>query len=143
MQNPGGMAKEQPVISAEHVAARTRIYLIRGKKVMFSRDLAALYGIASSTLNQKVKNNIKRFPEDYAFQLTRKEFNILLTQIAMPGTGRGGRCKLPWVLTEDGVAMLSILMRDKRVVQVNRAIDWHTGARAVLAKECKALPETT
>jgi hypothetical protein len=67
----------------------------------------------------------QEFPEEYAFQLTREEFNILLTQIAVPGIGRGGRVKLPWVLTEKGVAKLSILMRDRRVVQINRMIDWH------------------
>jgi len=128
MQNAGGMAEEKPVSSVERIAARTRICLIRGRKVMLSRDLAALYGIASSTLNQKIKSNIERFPEHSAFQLTRQEFKILLTQIAMPGTGRGGRGKLPWVLTENGVATLSILMRDRRVVLVNRAIDWQTGA---------------
>jgi hypothetical protein len=63
MQNPGGMAREKPVIPVEGIAAWTRICLIRGKKVMLSRDLAALYGIASSTLNQKIKSNLKNFPK--------------------------------------------------------------------------------
>jgi len=119
------MTKGQPVITVEYIDARTRIYLIRSKKVMLGRDLAALYGIASSTLNQKIKSNIERFPEHSAFQLTSGEFKVLLRQIAMPGTRRCRRTKLPWVLTENGVAMLSILMRDRRVVQINRMIDWH------------------
>jgi|ERR1039458_2925246 hypothetical protein len=112
------MAKPQAaVIPVERIAAR--IYLIRGEKVMVDSDLAELYGVPTSRLNEQVKRNIERFPKDFAFQLTGGEFDALMSQIAISNIGRGGRRKLPWVFTEHGVAMLSSILRSKRAVQVN------------------------
>ena len=96
------------------------ILLIRGHKVMLDRDLAALYGVTTFNLNKAVKRNTDRFPEDFMFQLTAAEASTLRFQIGMSkGKGRGGRRYLPYVFTEQGVAMLSSVLRSKRAVQVN------------------------
>jgi hypothetical protein len=84
------------------------ILFIRGHKVMLDRDLAALYGVKTFNLNKAVKRNTDRFPEDFMFQLTAEEAGTLRFQIGMSkGKGRGGRRYLPYVFTEQGVAMLS------------------------------------
>jgi hypothetical protein len=112
------MAKPQTaVIPVERIASR--IYLIRGEKVMLDSDLAEMYGVPTSRMNEQVKRNIVRFPEDFAFQLTDEEFEALMSQIAISNAGRGGKRKLPRVFTEHGVAMLSSVLRSKRAVQVN------------------------
>jgi len=111
------MARQHAVIPIERIASR--IYLIRGEKVMLDNDLAELYGVPTSRLNEQFKRNRDRFPEDFAFQLTKDEFDSLMSQIAISKPGRGGRRKLPWVFTEHGVAMLSSVLRSKRAVQVN------------------------
>jgi len=101
-------------------AIEQKIYLIRGHKVMLDRDLAELYGVATRRLNEQVKRNIRRFPSDFTFLLTRQEVMILKSQIA---TSRwGGRRKLPYVFTEQGVAMLSSVLNSERAIQVNVAI---------------------
>jgi hypothetical protein len=88
------MAKPQAaVIPVERIA--TRIYLIRGEKVMLDSDLAEMYGVPTNRMNEQVKRNIERFPEDFAFQLTVEEFEALMSQIAISNAGRGGRRKLP------------------------------------------------
>ncbi len=99
-----------------------QIYLIRGEKVMLDRDLAALYRVTTGRLNEQVKRNNRRFPEDFAFQLTPEEFDALISQFAISKTGRGGRRKLPWVFTEQGVAMLSSVLRSDRAANVNVVI---------------------
>ena len=114
------MAKVQAVIPVERIASR--IYLIRGEKVMLDSDLAELYGVPTSALNQQVKRNADRFPDDFAFQLTPEEFEALISQTVTSNSGRGGRRKLPLVFTEQGVAMLSSVLRSKRAAQVNVAI---------------------
>ena len=97
-----------------------KIYLIRGHKVMLDRDLAALYEIPTKRLNEQVKRNIKRFPSDFAFLLTRQEVTILRSQFA---TSRwGGQRYQPYVFTEHGVAMLSSVLNSERAIQVNIAI---------------------
>jgi len=102
-------------IAVEVVA--TRILEIRGKKVMLDRDLANLYGVATKNLNKAVKRNLERFPEDFMFHLTSTEFEILMFHF---GTSRwGGTRKLPYVFTEQGVAMLSSVLNSKRAIQVN------------------------
>ena len=111
------MAKPQAVIPVERIAGR--IYLIRGEKVMLDSDLAELYGVPTSRLNEQLKRNRSRFPEDFAFQLKHEEFEALMSQIAISNTGRGGRRKLPWVFTEHGVAMLSSVLRSKKAAQIN------------------------
>ena len=116
------MAKEKTksLVPPERIASR--IYLIRGQKVMLDFDLAELYGVETRALNQAVTRNIDRFPEDFAFQFTRAEFSALMSRIVISNAGRGGRRKLPWAFTEHGVAMLSSILRSKRAVQVNVAI---------------------
>jgi hypothetical protein len=97
-----------------------KILLIRGEKVMLDADLAELYGVETFNLNKAVKRNTDRFPEDFMFQLSKEEAVSLRFQIGMSkGTGRGGRRYLPYVFTEQGVAMLSSVLNSKRAVQVN------------------------
>jgi hypothetical protein len=97
-----------------------KIYLIRGQKVMLDRDLARLYGVKTFVFNQAVKRNLDRFPEDFMFQLDRQEDRNLRSQIVM--SSWGGRRTLPYAFTEQGVAMLSGVLRSKRAVQMNIAI---------------------
>jgi hypothetical protein len=116
------MAKVQSVVPIERVVSQ--IYLIRGEKVMLDSDLAQLYGVSTSRFNEQLKRNKERFPEDFAFRLTRIEFDSLRSQIAIlePG-GRGQHRKyLPYVFTEHGVAMLSSILRSPKAVQVNIGI---------------------
>lgn len=98
-----------------------RILLIRGQKVMLDADLAELYDVETKMLNRAVRRNIERFPEDFMFQLTAQEDEGLRRQI---GTSkmRGGRRYRPLAFTEQGVAMLSSVLRSSRAVQVNIAI---------------------
>ena len=96
------------------------ILMIRGHKVMLDADLAELYGVTTFNLNKAVKRNMNRFPDDFMFQLTTDEASALRFQIGMSKPkGRGGRRYLPYVFTEQGVAMLSSVLRSKRAVQVN------------------------
>lgn len=99
-----------------------QIYFIRGKKVMFDKDLAKLYGVQTRELNKAVKRNIERFPGDFMFQLGKSEFEAFQSLMFQNGTskkGRGGTRKFPYVFTEQGVAMLSSVLRSKRAVAVN------------------------
>ena len=95
------------------------IYIIRGEKVMLDRDLALLYGVETKMLNRAVKRNLKRFPPDFMFQLTANEADVLKYQIGTSKKGRGGRRYLPYVFTEQGVAMLSSVLNSERAVLVN------------------------
>jgi len=97
-----------------------RIYFIRNHKVMLDLDLAVLYGVETRVLNQAVKRNWERFPDDFMFQLTQKEAQNLRSQIVI--SKRGGRRYLPYAFTEQGVAMLSSVLRSKRAIRVNIAI---------------------
>ena len=91
--------------------------MIRGTKVMLDKDLAELYGVLTGNLNRAVKRNIKRFPEDFMFQLTKEEFDNLIFQF---GTSSwGGTRKLPYAFTEQGVAMLSGILNSDRAINVN------------------------
>ena len=97
-----------------------KTYLIRGQKVMLDRDLAKLYGVPTKRLKEQVKRNIKRFPEDFMFELTMQELEILRSQFA---TSRwGGERYLPYAFTEQGVAMLSSVLNSERAIEVNIAI---------------------
>ena len=98
-----------------------RIYLIRGQKVMLSNDLAELYQVEARALVQAVKRNIERFPEDFMFQLNDEEFKNLKSQIVISSWGGARRAK-PYAFTEQGVAMLSSVLRSKRAIEVNIAI---------------------
>ena len=97
-----------------------KILLIRRLKVMLDRDLAELYGVPTKRLNEQVRRNISRFPEDFMFQLTEKEAGLLRSHFAT--SKRGGRRYLPLVFTEQGVAMLSSILHSERAIQVNIAI---------------------
>ncbi|MFN7948190.1 MAG: ORF6N domain-containing protein [Blastocatellia bacterium] len=98
------------------------MHLIRGQKVMLDSDLAELYEVETKVLNQAVKRNLERFPEDFMFQLTTEEAGNLRSQIVTSSPAHGGRRYLPYVFTEQGVAMLSSVLRSERAVQVNIAI---------------------
>ena len=93
------------------------IRVIRGQQVMLDRDLAELYGVETRRLNEQVKRNIERFPEDFMFQLTSNEFDNLKSQIAI--SSWGGVRKLPYAFTEQGVAMLSGVLKSSTAVEAN------------------------
>jgi flagellar capping protein FliD len=95
----------------------SKIYLIRGIKVMLDRDLAGLYDVETKVLKQAVRRNIDRFPSDFMFELTKDEFNNLRSQIVT--SSWGGARYLPMVFTEQGVAMLSSVLKSDRAIQVN------------------------
>jgi len=102
-----------------------KIYTIRGIQVMLDKDLAAFYGIETRTLNQAVKRNIERFPSDFMFQLSKAEFDavksdeVLISQSVISKETRGGRQKLPFVFTEQGVAMLSGILKSETAVKMS------------------------
>ena len=98
------------------------ILVIRGHNVMLDSDLAQLYGVTVGRLNEAVKRNEDRFPSDFMFQLTKPEFEHLKSQIAISSSKWGGRRHAPYAFTEQGVAMLSSVLRSKRAIQVNIAI---------------------
>ncbi len=114
---------------------QTRIYEIRGERVMLDRDLAALYETQTKSLNLAVKRNSKRFPKDFMFQLTQKEFEVLRFQFETleksdkplrlqieTSKGRGGTRYLPYAFTEQGVAMLSGILNSDKAINMNIAI---------------------
>ena len=96
---------------------RQKIYLIRGEKVMFDKDLAKLYGVTTGNLNKSVRRNLDRFPDDFMFQLNKREFEILKFHFGR--SSWGGTRKTPLVFTEQGVAMLSGVLNSKRAILVN------------------------
>ena len=97
-----------------------KIFMIRRHRVMLDKDLAVLYGITTGNLNKAVSRNLDRFPDDFMFQLTKEEYNSLIFHF---GTSSwGGTRKMPRAFTEQGVSMLSSVLRSKRAVQMNIAI---------------------
>lgn len=98
-----------------------KILLIRGKKVMLDSDLAKLYEVTTGNLNKAVKRNIARFPDDFMFQLTKDEYDSLRFQIGSLKKGQHSKY-LPYVFTEQGVAMLSTVLHSERAIHVNIAI---------------------
>ncbi|PVD52709.1 DNA-binding protein [Terrimonas sp.] len=94
-----------------------KIYIVRGIKVMLDKDLAEMYGVLTSRLNEAVKRNISRFPENFMFQITSGEFSYLMSQFAI--SSGGGTRKMPFAFTEQGVAMLSSVLRSERAIQMN------------------------
>jgi len=112
---------ETAVVTLDQV--ERRIYSIRGHKVMLDSELAELYGVSTGRMNEQVRRNRERFPDDFMFQLNAIEFKNLISQIAISSSNNyGGRRKLPHVFTEQGVAMLSSVLKSDRAVQVNIAI---------------------
>jgi hypothetical protein len=98
------------------------IYVIRGQKVMLDSDLAQLYRVETKVLNQSVKRNLKRFPDDFMFRLSPEEYASLKSQIVTSIPGRGGKQKQPLVFTENGIAMLSGILNSDRAINVNISI---------------------
>jgi hypothetical protein len=113
------MAK-QLLIPAERI--EQAILLVRSHKVMLDSDLATLYGVTTKRLNEQVRRNRTRFPEDFMFELTKEESEALRSQIATSKKARGGRRYLPYAFTEQGVAMLSSVLSSERAIEVNIAI---------------------
>ena len=109
------------MVSSEVV--QSKIYLIRGYKIMIDKDLAELYGVPTKSLNLAVKRNLKRFPLDFMYQLTKEETEKWMSQIAIsnPGANMGQR-KRPNAFTEQGVAMLSGILRSDKAINMNIAI---------------------
>ena len=111
-------SSKSTLIPAERI--ERAILLIRGEKVMLDADLAALYGVTTSALVQTVARNQERFPDDFAYHLSWKEFTNLKSQSVTSSLAtHGGRRKTPWAFTENGVAMLSSVLRSKRAISVN------------------------
>ena len=100
---------------------QSKIYEIRGHKVMINRDLAELYQVTTGNLNKSVQRNIKRFPSDFMFQLTKEEFDQLKTNLIFQNgiSNWGGTRKLPYAFTEQGLAMLSGILSSDTAIQVN------------------------
>jgi hypothetical protein len=125
------MAKAVKKVTTEDEEIISKIYFIRDKKIMLDKDLAELYDVTTGNLNKAVKRNLKRFPEDFMFQLTEAEFKNLIFQ---SGTSSwGGTRKMPYGFTEQGVAMLSGVLNSDRAIEVNiRIIRIFTKLREML-----------
>lgn len=109
------MTKSNSIIPDDIISSK--IYFVREKKIMLDKDLALLYGVTTGNLNKAVKRNIKRFPDDFMFQLSKQEFDNLIFQF---GTSSwGGTRTQPYAFTEQGVAMLSGVLNSDRAIQVN------------------------
>lgn len=111
------MAKKtlEPIVPDEVIM--TKIYYIRNHKVMLNSDLAELYGVETKVFNQAVKRNLKRFPNDFMFELTKEEFNNLKSQFVT--SSWGGARYLPNVFTEQGVAMLASILNSDKAIGIN------------------------
>ncbi len=109
--------KHHPISLQE---VENQIYLIRGQKVMIDTDLARLYGVTTFNLNKAVKRNRLRFPTDFMFQLTNQELSDLIFQNGIArSSGHGGRRSLPFAFTQEGVAMISSVLRSDEAIQMN------------------------
>ena len=106
----------------ENRSIQSRIYEIRGQKVMLDFDLALLYNSETRTLKQAVRRNLDRFPSDFMFELTLEEFESLRSQIVISKPGRGGTRHKPFAFTEQGVAMLASILNSPKAIEVNIAI---------------------
>jgi hypothetical protein len=111
------MPGQQSIVSVERI--ERAILLIRGQKVMLDAHLAELYGVPTRRLNEQVRRNLSRFPSDFMFQLSPEETKASRSQFATSKKGRGGRRYAPLVFTEQGVAMLSSVLKSERAVRVN------------------------
>ena len=109
--------KDKKLVPAESII--TKILIIRDQKVILDRDLAQLYDVETRALKQAVRRNIKRFPEDFMFQLTKEEFNNWRSQIVISNADRKGLRHPPFVFTEQGVAMLSSVLNSEKAIEVN------------------------
>ncbi len=127
------MAKTNTSIIPEE-KIMSHIYFIRGQKIMLDNDLAELYGVETKRLKEQVKRNIARFPKQYMFELTEKEFASLRSQIATSKNGRGGTRYLPMAFTEHGVLQLSNVLTSQRAIKVSfKIIDVFVKLRQILS----------
>ena len=108
-----------PIVRVDAEVVHRAVLRIRGQNVMLDSDLSALYGVDVKILNQAVKRNRARFPPDFMFQIDAREAAALRSQIVTAKPGRGGRRSLPYAFTEQGVAMLSSVLRSPRAIRVN------------------------
>lgn len=113
------MKEEYQTLLPDEIISQ-KIYLIRGVKVMLDKDLAELYGVTTGRLNEQVKRNIDRFPADFMFQLNETEWKNLISQNAI--SNWGGRRKLPFAYTEQGVASLSDVLKSETAIKIHVAI---------------------
>lgn len=116
MDNLPPMSKTTAIIPAERI--EKSILLIRGHKVMLDSDLAELYGVSTGRLNEAVTRNLDRFPEDFMLQLTKDEFENLISQIAI-SSSHGGRRKLPYAFTENGAIMAANVLNSPEAVRMS------------------------
>jgi hypothetical protein len=115
VSSQGGEATS--IVPVERVQAR--ILTIRGQRVILDSDLAGLYGVTTSRLNEQVRRNIERFPVDFAFRLSREEFDGLKSHFATSSSAWGGRRKLPYAFTEHGAIMAASVLNSKQAVQTS------------------------
>ena len=115
IENSELVTNRDQLVVVDNIESLTKV--IRGQQVIFDKDLAKLYGVETKYLNKQVKRNIERFPEDFMFQLTKEE--CLRCQIGTSNEGRGGARYFPYVFTENGVSMLSSVLRSKTAIEVN------------------------
>jgi phage regulator Rha-like protein len=121
------------IITIDNLDIDNKIFSLRGIQVMLDEDLAILYGVELKRLNEQVKRNIERFPHRFRFQLTKEEYENLRSQIATSSFTHGGRRTLPFVFTEQGVSMLSAVLRSKTAVEVSiKIIDTFVSMRKYL-----------
>jgi hypothetical protein len=113
------MAKAVKALMIPDELVINKIYLVRGKKVMIDRDLAELYQVETRVLNQAIRRNSDRFPEDFMFQLSEKEFENWKSQIVISNSLKMGLRKRPLAFTEQGVAMLSSVLKSETAIRVN------------------------
>lgn len=118
MDNNSFIKSTAPVVEKTDLEIRDMIYMVRGQQVMLDSDLALLYGVETKRLNERVKRNSNRFPENFCFQLTRKEFDDLRSQFATSNE-YGGRRYLPYAFSEQGIAMLSAVLNSNTAVEVS------------------------
>ena len=113
------MAEDKNLVIVHNKEIQSMIYTFRGRQVMLDSDLARLYQVTTGRLNEQVKRNIDRFPVQFMFQLTAEEYQSLISQNAISNKGRGGRRKLPYVFTEQGIAMLSAVLNSAIAVDMS------------------------
>ncbi|OGI00113.1 MAG: hypothetical protein A2Y25_07400 [Candidatus Melainabacteria bacterium GWF2_37_15] len=119
----------------------SKIYTVRGQKVMLDNDLAALYGVETRIMNRDVKRNIERFPREFRFQLTDEEWNSLKSQFGISNESRGGRRYNPYVFTEHGVLMLSNVLNSKKAINTSVQIIKAFTKLREMAFDLNAIPQ--
>ena len=130
--------KNKDIVSIKTI--QNKIYFIRSNKVMLDRDLAGLYAVETRTLNQAVKRNENRFPEDFMSQLNKQEIEYWISQIVISNSEKMGLRKSPYAFTEQGVAMLSSVLKSERAIKVNiQIIRIFTKMRVLLSTQKEIL----